>query len=354
MNPMTTQRGWSHNSPPNVTRVRARMGPPSSLPRGWGTDSPRATCHCFLSTVSPRPRDASTIHTFLPARAFALIACLLISVTRADGPRPQSPESAAPNQSLTLEPSKPTDGAANEIEADPIRGDLASATTPATSLTRPEDAPIVPTPKRPTRLLGSGPRRSLADALRADAGAAPWYRGGLGATGIVVGLILLLFLCVRRWLPKAAPPDSTTLRVAARVALPPRHSLASSRSGDDSSCSVFPRTRCPAYAIFKTKRRSRNSRRISARVDRFPADSTLSSPPKPKRSQCERSETIGPTERSEPIEATGPSARAQIVRRSSNRNLFSCVIPGSRSRTCGGEFTRSAAAVGMRPAVIHR
>jgi len=150
----------------------------------------------------------------------------MAGVTLADGPHPRSPEPAAPNQSLTLEPPQPTDTAAVQIDAASAPAVVASDTTPASSWPEVDGASIAANPKRSPRVFGSAPRRSLADALRSDAGAAPWYRGGLGATAIVVGTILLLFLCVRRWLPKAAPQDSTTLRVAARVALTPRHSLA--------------------------------------------------------------------------------------------------------------------------------
>lgn len=238
MNPMTTQRGWSHNSPPNAASTPARVaclcsvssafrvvGAPSSLLRGWGTDGRRDSLRPAVRR-SPLAKRVATVrrHRACPKLLFLTVG-LLAGDIRADERRPRSPESAAPNQSLTLDPLPQTvDLAAHAGATQP---NAVLPTAPATAWTPPAaDGAPAQNPQPPVRTLGLAPRRSLADTLRADAAAAPWYRGGLGATAIVVGLILFLFLCVRRWLPKAPAPDSSALRVAARVALTPRHSLA--------------------------------------------------------------------------------------------------------------------------------
>jgi flagellar biogenesis protein FliO len=105
---------------------------------------------------------------------------------------------AASNQSLAVEPRS------------------SAAEQPAAATDAPDSAS--------GRVLRKKPNPSVSVSAMEPSTA--WYRTGLGALGIVLGCIGLLFLGLRRWTPAARSPDSTALRVLGRAVLSPKHSLA--------------------------------------------------------------------------------------------------------------------------------
>lgn len=77
--------------------------------------------------------------------------------------------------------------------------------------------------KRSSADLGIGSNEALST---------PWYRTGLGALAVVLGLIGGLYVLARRWLPSARiGGDDGVMRVVGRTALSPRQSLALVRVG---------------------------------------------------------------------------------------------------------------------------
>ena len=78
----------------------------------------------------------------------------------------------------------------------------------------------------------TAPRRTLNEAMqRTEAVATPWYRGGLGALAIVLGLVGAAAWAVRRWVPAARIAGSAGLRVVGRTSITPKHSVALVRVG---------------------------------------------------------------------------------------------------------------------------
>lgn len=69
-------------------------------------------------------------------------------------------------------------------------------------------------------------RGRTTHVLSSEDAAGPWYRSAVGATLLVVGAIVVLFLAIRRFLPTAVASDQAMLNVVARAALGPRHSVA--------------------------------------------------------------------------------------------------------------------------------
>ena len=53
-------------------------------------------------------------------------------------------------------------------------------------------------------------------------GASPWYRTGLGALGLVLALVALVYAGVRRWVPSVRSGDSGLMRVVSRTSLTPK------------------------------------------------------------------------------------------------------------------------------------
>jgi flagellar biogenesis protein FliO len=92
-----------------------------------------------------------------------------------------------------------------------------------------EGAPAAPAPATtnatPPRSVRRKPGAALSGVLTDD-GDTPWYRTGLGALGIVMGCVAIVFLIVRRWAPSVRAPDSGLLKVLGRAGLTPKHSLA--------------------------------------------------------------------------------------------------------------------------------
>lgn len=59
----------------------------------------------------------------------------------------------------------------------------------------------------------------------------PWYRSGLVALIIVLGVVWLAYRAVRRWIPAVRAGESDVLRVVARTTLAPKQHLALIRVG---------------------------------------------------------------------------------------------------------------------------
>ena len=59
----------------------------------------------------------------------------------------------------------------------------------------------------------------------------PWYRSGLVALMIVLGVVWLAYRAVRRWIPAVRAAESDVLRVVARTTLAPKQHLALIRVG---------------------------------------------------------------------------------------------------------------------------
>ena len=72
---------------------------------------------------------------------------------------------------------------------------------------------------RSARGLDGGPRASLVQPK-------PWYRSGIGALALVLGLIGALVWALRRWVPATRGGESRMIRVVGRVPLSPKHSAA--------------------------------------------------------------------------------------------------------------------------------
>ncbi len=132
----------------------------------------------------------------IPVRviAFTLVACLGIALSAAPAPAGDVPASS--NQSATIETSAPPSDPPDSLSAEFGSGR---------------------TIRRKPAALGG-----VLDADRTES----WYRTGLGATGIVLGLVAIAFLGLRRWVPSVRAPDNGVLKVLGRAGLTPKHNLA--------------------------------------------------------------------------------------------------------------------------------
>lgn len=74
-------------------------------------------------------------------------------------------------------------------------------------------------------------RASLERTTPFDAPTRPWYRSGLVALMIVLGIVWLAYWAVRRWMPTARVGESQVLRIVARTTLAPKQHLALIRVG---------------------------------------------------------------------------------------------------------------------------
>jgi flagellar protein FliO/FliZ len=145
-----------------------------------------------------------------------------------------SPPTTASNQSVSID------------EESPVRPDSMDAARGASANDRPLEPSIFPgaqvgPPLPPAD--SAHPHRSFLRGLRKgssfdlgigsnEARSAPWYRTGLGALAVVLGLIGGLYVFARRWLPSARiGGDDGVMRVLGRTALSPRQSLALVRVG---------------------------------------------------------------------------------------------------------------------------
>jgi flagellar biogenesis protein FliO len=85
-------------------------------------------------------------------------------------------------------------------------------------------ASTVPNRQRPPIFLG---KKKSADESHRFAGESdrPWYGTGIGALAIVLGLIVVLFLVLRRWTPSLRTGGSGVVQIVGRTVLAPRQSL---------------------------------------------------------------------------------------------------------------------------------
>ncbi|MCH9032956.1 MAG: flagellar biosynthetic protein FliO [Planctomycetes bacterium] len=72
---------------------------------------------------------------------------------------------------------------------------------------------------------------SLERTTPFDATSTPWYRSGLVALMIVLGIVWLAYWAVRRWMPTVRAGESDVLRIVARTTLAPKQHLALIRVG---------------------------------------------------------------------------------------------------------------------------
>jgi len=155
--------------------------------------------------------------------AFAAWALCVQAPLLGSEPTPADAESlAAPNQSVALSPSA---GDATVLDA-------GGANMPRT-------ADAADTPNESTLLppRGTGPRilrrrdSGASEASTVIPEATPWYHSGVGALAIVLGLVAVVFYVLRRFVPSMRAPDHGAIRVVARTALTPKHSVALIRLG---------------------------------------------------------------------------------------------------------------------------
>ena len=93
---------------------------------------------------------------------------------------------------------------------------------------------VLETPDRVGPVPGSSVMRRGASVGRTtpfDATSTPWYRSGLVALMIVLGIVWLAYWAVRRWMPTARVGESNVLRIVARTTLAPKQHLALIRVG---------------------------------------------------------------------------------------------------------------------------
>ncbi len=130
----------------------------------------------------------------------ATISCVMVSLS-VPAAAPAEGQTPASNQSVAIE------------------GAALPGATPA-----PPSAESIP-----SRSLRRKPS-ALTETLDNDRGV-PWYRTSLGALGVVLGVVAVVFLLLRRWAPSVRAPDSGVLKVFGRAGLTPKHSLAAVQFG---------------------------------------------------------------------------------------------------------------------------
>ncbi len=138
------------------------------------------------------------------------------------------PPTAASNQSLSIAPESEQGPPANVIES------TSESSDPALPVASETKSPVESSPAGSVKSRQRAPRRTLAaGSTRSDAALepTPWYRTGLGALVVVLGLIGLLYVFLRRFVPAARAPVESSIRVVGRAALGPRQSLALVRVG---------------------------------------------------------------------------------------------------------------------------
>jgi flagellar protein FliO/FliZ len=145
-----------------------------------------------------------------------------------------SPPTISSNQSVSID---------GESLVRPDSMDAARVAPPNDPQTEPSIVPDAQVGSPLTPADSANPHRSLLRGLRKrsssdfgigsnEARSTPWYRTGLGALAVVLGLIATLYVFARRWLPSARiGGDDGVMRVVGRTALSPRQSLALVRVG---------------------------------------------------------------------------------------------------------------------------
>lgn len=154
--------------------------------------------------------------TALASTAIMLTACfgLQAMASEPDGQIPSTTDVAS-NQQIEL-------GASDSGGRDDVR------------TARPSGDEVPETSDRAGAVPGSSVMRRRASLERttpSDATSTPWYRSGLVALMIVLGIVWLAYWAVRRWMPKVRAGESMVLRIVARTTLAPKQHLALIRVG---------------------------------------------------------------------------------------------------------------------------
>lgn len=162
-----------------------------------------------------------------PILAVALVGYFNTVILAAPPNEAKSPGSDAqpsPNQSVSIEDeaNKPV----GQGDAEPLKkpetesvGALAVKDAAGQANTRP---PIFLGRKRPA---------ADAESESASAAQTPWYRTSLGALGLVLALMAVLYFALRRWAPSIKAQDAGLVRVMGRTVVGPRQSLVLFRVG---------------------------------------------------------------------------------------------------------------------------
>ncbi len=154
--------------------------------------------------------------------AGACLALLLFSPLCHADPTMTKSVAVAPNQSISL-----ADGAATAPPDDPQVGSDSGAVR----------QPIVDGAAGSEQREAAGRsmllRRRAPEATleRPQDESKPWYRRGVGALGVVLGIVGVAFWALRRWVPSVRVSDSGIVKVVGRVAVSPKHNVALLRLG---------------------------------------------------------------------------------------------------------------------------
>jgi len=117
---------------------------------------------------------------------------------------------ASSNQSLSIEAplAEVPVGPAGEDASSPVQADGSSAGDDRAG------AAAVTRPRTFLRRMANAPEETLLGGR-----STPWYRTGLGALSIVLGLVGLLLFLARRYVPSIRAADGGVLRVVTRTSL---------------------------------------------------------------------------------------------------------------------------------------
>jgi len=154
--------------------------------------------------------------------AGAWLALLVFSSLSHADPALTKPAVVAPNQSVSL-----ADGATAAASPDPQDAPDSDAVGQPVADGPPGSGQQGMSAR--SRLL----RRRDAEVTsgRSQNESTPWYRTGIGALGVVLGLVGGSFWAIRRWVPSMRVSDSRIVRVVGRVAVSPKHNVALLRFG---------------------------------------------------------------------------------------------------------------------------
>ena len=147
---------------------------------------------------------------------FLCAAFALVSLSASADPPDALPAHAAtsPNQSLSIEESSP---GRNGVTAGPSNVQPDSY--------QPVAVPTAQAMERAPVFLGKKKSSAESNAFASESADTPWYRTGLGALALVLGLIGVLYTIVRRWSPSLKLTGSGTIQVVGRTVIGPRQSF---------------------------------------------------------------------------------------------------------------------------------
>lgn len=136
-----------------------------------------------------------------------------------DADRPSDSAVASPNQSISIDAEQGRDGHRQNEPGSEQQGAIHDN----------EATTAVPGAARPPIFLGRRP--SPNDPTLATHAQTPWYRSSFGALGLVLGLLVFLYIGLRRWAPSLRVQDGGLIRILSRTAVGPRQSLMMVRVG---------------------------------------------------------------------------------------------------------------------------